>query len=45
VDIVRQNVQTLHCEFLTDSKQTVGHNTGHNDTEPKDGTEGNTDRQ
>ena len=30
--------QQMECEVLTDSGQTVGDNSGHNDTEPTDGT-------
>ena len=37
VDIVAQNKQTVQCEILTDSRQTVDDSIGHNDTEPTDG--------
>ena len=38
VDVVTQNQQTVHCEVLTDSGQTVEGSSGHSDTEPTDGT-------
>ena len=33
VDIVAQNQQTLQCEVLTDSEQTIEDSSGHSDTE------------
>ena len=36
--IVTQNQQTVQCEVLTDSGQTVEGSSGHSDTEPTDGT-------
>jgi hypothetical protein len=38
VDIVTQNQQTVLCVVLTYSGQTVEDNSGHSDTESKDGT-------
>ena len=38
MDIVTQNQQTVHCEVLTDSGQTVEDSSGHSDTVPRDGT-------
>jgi len=38
VDTVTQNEQTVECEVLTDSGQTVEDNSGHSDTERTDGT-------
>ena len=38
MDIVTQNQQTVQCEVLTDSGQTVEGSSGHSDTEPTDGT-------
>ena len=37
MDIVTQNQQTVQCEILTDSGQTVEHSSGHSDTEPSTG--------
>ena len=45
MDIVTQNLQTVHFEELTDSGQTVEASSGHSDTEPTDGTVSGTDRQ
>jgi hypothetical protein len=44
VDIVTQNQQTVHCEVLTDSGQTLHDFSGHSDTEPTDGVVWGTDR-
>jgi hypothetical protein len=38
MDLVTQNQQTLDCELLTDSGQTVEDSNGHSDAEPTDGT-------
>jgi len=38
VDIVTKNQQTVQCEVLTDSGQTVEGSSGHSDKEPTDGT-------
>jgi hypothetical protein len=45
VDIVTQNQQTVRCEVLSDSGQTVHDISGHSDTEPTDGVVLGTDRQ
>ena len=37
VDIVTEIQQTVQCEVLTDSGQTVEGNSGHSDTEQTDG--------
>ena len=34
MDIVTQNQQTVKCEVLTDSRQTVEDSSGYSDTEP-----------
>ena len=38
VDIVTQNQQTVQCEVLTESGQTLAKSSGHSDTEQIDGT-------
>jgi hypothetical protein len=42
---VTQNQQTVQCEVLTDSGQTLKGSFGNSDTEPTDGTEKGTVRQ
>ena len=38
MDILTQNQQTVQCEVLTDSGQTLEDSSGHSDTEPTHGT-------
>ena len=38
MDTVTQNQETVQCEVLRDSGQTVGGSSGHSDTESTDGT-------
>jgi hypothetical protein len=38
VDIVTETQQTVQCEVLTDSGQTVEDSSGHTDRDPTDGT-------
>jgi len=45
MDIVTENQQTVHSEVLTDSVITVEDSSGHSETESKDGTLWDTDRQ
>ena len=38
VDIVTETQQTVQCEVLTDSGQTVEDSSGHSDRDPRGGT-------
>ena len=38
MDVVTQNLETVKCEVMTDSGQTVDDSSGHSDTEQTGGT-------